>query len=121
MTYTDEFNTAKELLTEFGAPLKLHKLIGDEYNEDSFIQEKIYEDHVGVGVKLNYSEEAIGMGKNIIKAGDLKFICQLPEEPTEDKDQIIFGKHIYNIISVDDVSPDDSIIIIYKLQCRKAS
>ncbi|MCQ2081591.1 MAG: hypothetical protein MJZ11_08025 [Lachnospiraceae bacterium] len=121
MAYTDEYNTAKELLTEFGAPLKLHKLIDDEYDEKSFSQKKIYKDYNGVGVKLNYSEEVIGEGDNIIKAGDVKFICQLPEDPTEDKDQIIFGRHIYNIITVEDVSPDDEIVIIYKLQCRKAS
>lgn len=121
MAYTDEYNTAKELLTEFGTKCLLHKYIEDDFDEEEYIQKKTYEDYEGVGVKLNYSEEVIGEGDNIIKAGDVKIICQLTEEPTEDQDQIILGRHTYNIISVEDVAPDDTLVIIYKLQCRRAS
>lgn len=119
MAYTDEYNTAKELLSEYGTKIFLKKKI--ESDDDESIRQRIsYEEHEGIGCRFNYSAEEIGTNDNIINAGDVKILCQLPVFPTEAEDQIIFGKSTYNIISVDEVNPDDSISIIFKCQCRKA-
>lgn len=120
MAYTDEYNTAKELLTEFGTKVILKKKIESEDDEDSIRRSVEYKEYEGVGCRLNYSAEEIGTLGNIINAGDVKILCQFPEFPTEVEDQIILGKSTYNIISVNEVNPDDSISILFKCQCHKA-
>lgn len=119
MAYTDEYNTAKELLTEFGTELTLHKYVGEDYDEENYTQKIEYVDYSGVGCKFNYTTEAIGTSNNIIQAGDVYILCQLPVDPTEDSDQITLGRYTYNVITWEDLSPDDSISILYKIQCRK--
>ena len=119
MAYTEEYNTAKELLTEFGTKLILHKYIENEYDEESFTQKQTYKDYEGIGCKFNYTTEAIGTSNNIILAGDVYFLCQFDVDPTENDDQIILGKNTYSVISWEDLSPDGSIAILYKIQCRK--
>lgn len=121
MDYTDFFNTAKELLSEFGRPITLKKMVGSYYDEEEMKEVKVYEYHEGIGAKFNYESEAIGASSNVIKAGDVKIICQFPEVPTEDKDQIEFGNNFYNVVNVSDISPDSSMAIIYKVQCRRVS
>lgn len=120
MAYTDEYNTAKELITEFGTKIILKKKIESEDDETSLRRKIEYEEYEGLGCRFNYSAEEIGTIDNIINAGDVKILCQLSEFPTESEDQIIFGKSIYNIVSVDELNPDDSISILFKCQCRKA-
>lgn len=120
MAYTDEFNTAKELLTEFGTKITLKKKIESDDNDESLRVKVEYEEFEGIGCRFNYSSEEIGTNDNIIRAGDVKILCQLPEFPTEAEDLIIFGKSAYNIISVDEVNPDDTTSILFKCQCRKA-
>ena len=120
MAYTDEFNTAKELLTEFGTKIILKKRIESDDDDESLRRKVEYEEFSGIGCRFNYSSEEIGTNDNIISAGDVKIICQLPEFPTESEDLIVFGKYTYNIISVDEVNPDDSTSILFKCQCRKS-
>lgn len=120
MAYTDEYNTAKELLTEFGTKITLKKKIESEDDETSLRKNIEYQEYEGIGCRFGYSAEEIGTNDNIINAGDVKIICQLPEFPTEAEDLIIFGKSTYNIVSVEEVNPDDTTSILLKCQCRKA-
>ena len=77
--------------------------------------------HKGLGVKLNYSSEAIGSNANIIKAGDAKVICQFDIMPIENTDVIEIEGERYNIISSGDTAPDNKIKILYTLQVRRAN
>ena len=119
MAYFDEYNTAKELLTEFGTKVTLKKLVSNDYDEENLVYEKVYSEFTGVGCRFNYTDEAIGVSNNIIQAGDVYILCQLDEEPTVDSDQVVLGRYTYSVVSCKDLSPDDSITILYKLQCRK--
>lgn len=107
--YADFYDTAKDLLEEFGGPCLLTRLEGGKVVR-----------YKGVGVKLNYTSEAIGINNNVVKAGDCLIICQFGTEPTETTDTVRLGRTEYNIISVSDISPDNETVILYKLQARKA-
>ena len=120
MAYTDEYNTAKELLTESGTKIILRKKIESEDDENSLRKKIEYEEYEGIGCRFGYSAEEIGTNDNIINAGDVKILCQLPEFPTEAEDYIVFGKSTYSIVTVEEVNPDDTTSILLKCQCRRA-
>ena len=112
MNYIAMKQVATNLLKEFGNVkncVLLHKEKGTvtRYN--------------GLGVKLNYSSEAIGSNSNIIKAGDAKVICQFDVMPVENTDVIEIEGERYNIIVSGDTSPDNITKILYTLQVRRAN
>ena len=75
---------AKKLLTKFGNVKNCILYHAEGKNITTY---------KGIGVKLGYSSEAIGMNANTIKAGDAKIICQFDIMPTENTDVIeIEGK-----------------------------
>lgn len=122
MEYGKFQNVAIKLLSKFGTSKNI-KLKKD--TENSIVDPvtkrsvKAYKTYTGYGVKLGYETEAIGSLDNIIKAGDVKIICVFDVEPTEQKDQIIFGNDAFNIINVKKVDPDASTVVLYSVQCRR--
>ena len=75
--------------------------------------------HRGIGVKLGYSSEAIGMNANTIKAGDAKIICQFDVMPTENTDVIEIEGEKFNVLDSGDTSPSNVIKIIFTCHCRR--
>lgn len=123
MEYGKFQNVAIKLLSKFGTSKNI-KLKKDTENPvvDAITKRsvKVYKTYAGYGVKLGYETEAIGSLDNIIKAGDVKIICVFDVEPTEQKDQIIFGNDVFNIINVKKVDPDATTVVLYSVQCRRA-
>lgn len=106
--YADFYDTAREMIDEFGGVCTLTKLIDGKI-----------EKYRGRGIKLNYSSEAIGINNNVVKAGDCQILCQFDVEPTETADTVRLGNTEYTIVTVGDISPDNETVIIYRLQARK--
>lgn len=106
--YSEFYETGKDLIEEFGSDAVLRKLVG-----------KKTVSYDGIAVRLRYSEEIIGSNDNIINAGDVKFICQFPTAPSAMKDLIVFGGKSYNVISVDEICPDGSTVLLYIVQTRR--
>ena len=75
--------------------------------------------HKGIGVKLGYSSEAIGMNSNTIKAGDAKIICQFGVMPTENTDVIEIEGEKFNVLDSGDTSPSNTTKIIFTCHCRR--
>lgn len=75
----------------------------------------------GLGVKLNYDSEAIGMNSNIIKAGDAKVICQFDVMPVENTDVIEIEGEKFNVIHSGDTSPTNITKILFTCQVRRAN
>ena len=73
----------------------------------------------GIGVKLGYSSEAIGMNANTIKAGDAKIICQFDVMPIENTDVIEIEGEKFNVLDSGDTSPSNTIKIIFTCHCRR--
>ena len=73
----------------------------------------------GIGVKLGYSSEAIGMNANTIKAGDAKIICQFDIMPVENTDVIEIEGEKFNVLDSGDTSPSNMIKIIFTCHCRR--
>lgn len=124
MQYAKFQNVAIKLLSKFGttSTIRLQRDTGTTtYDETTMKDTKVYESYFGYGVKLQYSTEAIGSSDNIIKAGDVKIICYFTTEPIENTDQIIFGNDTYSIKNVEKVDPDATTVVLYALQCRRAS
>lgn len=122
MDYSAMHDTAESLLDDFGTSMTLSHDTGEtEYDPETMTDTKVYEEYTGIGVKLDYSSEAIGSNDNIIQAGDVKIICQFDIEPVEDKDRITAGGISFNIIQCGKVEPDAQTAVIYTLQCRKAT
>lgn len=123
MDYAKFQNLAIKLLSKFGSASSVHlrKYTGvsgiDPVTKRTVKSFKLYS---GYGVKLKYATEAIGSLDNIIKAGDVKILCYFPEEPSEQKDQIIFRKDTFNIINVEKIDPDSDTVVLYSVQCRRA-
>ena len=112
MNYVAMQQLARQLLTKFGNTqncVLIHRENG------------VTTRHRGLGVKLNYSSEAIGSNANIIKAGDAKVICQFDVMPVENTDVIEINGEQYNIFSSGDTSPDNVTKILFTLQVRRAN
>ena len=73
----------------------------------------------GIGVKLGYSSEAIGMNANTIKAGDAKIICQFDTMPIENTDVIEIEGEKFNVLDSGDTSPSNTTKIIFTCHCRR--
>lgn len=112
MDYVAMKQVARNLLTEFGNVTNCYLL----HKEGKTVTR-----HKGLGVKLNYSSEAIGSNANIIKAGDAKVICQFDVMPVENTDIIEIEGERFNVINSGDTAPDNKIKILFTLQVRRAN
>lgn len=110
MDYKQMKSVARKLLSNFGN-IKRCKLYHKE--NDGVVEYK------GIGVKLNYDSEAIGLNNNVIQAGDAKIICQFDIMPTETIDVIEMEGDKFSIIHSGELSPDNIVKILYTLQVRK--
>ncbi len=83
--------------------------------------EKTYEQVTGgLAVMTNYTAEAIAASGGLINAGDVKFVCNFTEKPTETKDRIRYANVDYNIIHCRPVDPTGEYVVTYVIQGRKA-
>lgn len=77
----------------------------------------------GIAVKGKYDSDTTTALNSVIKAGDVKFVCQFDDEtfePVNDKNEkFVFGGKQFNIINVDSVEPSGDVTVIYILQCRR--
>lgn len=119
MDYTSFYEVAQGLISDFGAPAVLNKQT-NSYDKRTGKVTKTVVNHDGIAVKTKYSAESMGQSDSMIKAGDVKIIGQFPVAPVESKDQLTFGGVLYNIISVDTISPSGDMVIVYVMQGRKA-
>lgn len=103
-------NVAKKLLKKFG---NIKSCVLYHTENKNIITYK------GIGVKLNYDSEAIGMNSNIIKAGDAKVICQFDVMPTENVDVIEIEGEKFNVIHSGDTSPNNITKILFTCQVRR--
>lgn len=110
--YGNMKNTARKLLSKFG---NTTACILYHYDKGS----KTITQYKGLGVKLNYETEAIGMNSNIIKAGDAKVICQFDIMPVENTDVIEIEGEKFNVVSSGDTSPNNITKILYTCQVRR--
>lgn len=101
-------NLGNKLLTKFGAVCYLYR------RTDTGVEK-----YTGIAAKFNYESEAIGMNNNVIKAGDAKILCQFSVTPVETDDYIEFAGENFNIVTVSEVSPDNTSKVIYELQVRR--
>lgn len=113
MNYVAMQKLAASLLTKFGNVQNCY-LIHKE-------KDKTVTRYKGLGVKLNYSSEAIGSNANIIQAGDAKVICQFDVMPVENTDVIEIEGERYNVIHSGDTSPDNITKIIFTCQVRRSN
>ena len=103
-------NVAKKLLSKFG---NVKNCILYHAEGRNIVTYK------GIGVKLNYSESAIGYNANIIKAGDAKIICQFDIMPVENTDVIEIEGEKFNVLNSGDTSPSNVVKIIFTCHCRR--
>ena len=79
--------------------------------------------YTGKAVEGKYDSATTSALNSVIKAGDVKFVCQFDDEsfePVNDKNErLIFGKKKFNIINVDSVESSGDVTVIYILQCRR--
>lgn len=78
----------------------------------------------GLAVMTPYSSEFYSKSESIIKAGDVKFICQMEDEtfePSEKKDEkIIFVGKVYTIVNVEIIQPAET-GIVFNIQARRVN
>ena len=110
MDYLKMQALARKLLTQFG-------------NAKTCIlyhtENKVVTQHKGIGVKLNYSSEAIRMNSNTIKAGDAKVLCQFDIMPVENTDVIEIEGEKFNVVASGETRPDNVTKILYTCQVRR--
>lgn len=117
---------AKNLLgpSMFGKPFTLkHPLGKPSYDSAKRKNVQKYEEHTGVCVMKTYTAETIGSLSNIIKAGDVSFVCVMDDLdviPTEAVDKVEFGGHQYNVLEVSTSNPSGSKILVHTLHARRA-
>lgn len=119
MDYEAMYDTAEELITEFGSTATLNHPVTTKDDTTKKVTTTTVS-YSGLAVKTLYDSEAIGKSDGVIKAGDVKFVCQFAIEPSEQKDRIVFGGITYTIINVETVQPDGATTLIYIVQGRKA-
>ena len=74
----------------------------------------------GKAVMVNYSEETIAASDGVIGAGDVKFICNFSESPTEVEDRIRYAGQEYNVVHCKQINPQGDYVVTYVIQGRKA-
>jgi len=74
----------------------------------------------GRAVMVNYSEETIAASDGVIGAGDVKFICNFSEAPTEVEDRIKYAGQEYNVVHCKQINPQGDYVVTYVIQGRKA-
>ena len=83
-----------------------------------------YTTYSGTCVKAKYDSDFVTKD-TVIKAGDLKFVCQFDDlsfEPVNDKDEtIIYGGKNYKVINVDPVEPNGTDNVVYIIQGRRVN
>lgn len=108
---------------EFGSPFILMKPDGEEeLDPETLMMTQGWSEHTGVGVMKQYSAEMIGALSNIIQAGDTELICRTDDGsvPVEGEDKVVFGGTEYNVLSVGTLNPSGSLVLLYKVQLRRA-
>lgn len=121
--YQQMIDVADELIGAFGNDCKLVKIVGSEYDETTMKKVVVTEEYPGIAVKKQYSSEMVGNLSNIIKMGDVSFVCRFDDEvvPVEGKDKIEFDGILYNILNVITVEPAGSPTIVYRLHTRRVN
>jgi len=126
INYTQLCATAKRLIGSNGTKGILLNPSGEkgEYNPATDEIENKYIPFEGYCVITGYDEKLVD--GTVIKAGDRKIIAVLPAEPIQGTSKIeVYNKKTgiladtYNIINCTIVNPDMSVVIVYKLHCRK--
>jgi hypothetical protein len=74
----------------------------------------------GRAVMVNYSEETIAASDGVIGAGDVKFICNFSELPTDVEDRIRYAGQEYNVVHCKQINPQGDYVVTYVIQGRKA-
>jgi len=125
MNYANLAKTAKRLLGSNGTKciLVVQSGIPPVYNPATNTYDSSDPRYEGVCVITGYDDKLID--GTVIKAGDVKVMAVLPEEPKpglssiEVYDKAGRLKDVYSIINSNPVNPNASEIILIKLQCRK--
>ena len=121
--YQQMIDVADELIGAFGSSCTLVKVTGTEYDKKTMKSIATTESFSGIAVKKQYSSEMVGSLSNIIKMGDVSFVCRFDDEvvPVEGKDKIIFDGITYNILNVITVEPSGTPTIVYRLHTRRVN
>lgn len=108
---------------EFGSSFVLMKPDGDEeLDPETLAMARGWSEHSGVGVMRQYTAEMTGALSNIVQAGDTELICRTGDGsvPEEGVDKVVFGGVEYNVLSVSALNPSGSLVLLYKVQLRRA-
>ena len=121
MDYEEFYETALDLIEEYGNDGKILHPDGTYITDSKGMQTKNYLENDCKAVKTNYTAEDIGNSGNLIRAGDVKLVVSSTFEPTETTDLVIYGSDKFTIIRKNKIQPDGVITIVYILQGRKIS
>lgn len=107
---------------KFGGSFILKKKTGQRYDPETKKQIAVYEDYKGNCVKKVYKDDGNGHLKDVLKAGDLEFVCTMQDiNIIPDKnDQIVFEGVIYNVITPELVDPTGKLPLVHKCYARRA-
>jgi|WetSurMetagenome_2_1015567.scaffolds.fasta_scaffold19302_5 hypothetical protein len=119
MDYDGFYDTAYDLINEYGNDCKILHPDGTYTVNSKGIKTKNYAENGCKAVKTNYTAEDIGNSGNLIKAGDVKLIVSSEFEPTETTDYVSYGSDKFTIITKNKIQPDGVTTIVYILQGRK--
>ncbi len=115
---------ADKLLSKqkFGGPFVLKKKAGQRYDPDLKKQVSTYEEYQGNCVKKVYKDDGLGHLKDVLKAGDLEFVCTMKDINVfpDKNDQIVFEGVIYNVITPELVDPTGKLPLVHKCYARRA-
>ena len=105
---------------KFGGPFTLKKKTGQRYDSVSKKQVPVYEEYMGNCVKKTYKDTGLGHLKDIVKAGDLEFICTMKDLKIfpDKNDQIIFEGTTYNVITPELIEPNGKLPLVHKCYAR---
>ncbi len=122
MDYESLRNTADSLINDFSNGQSAILLKGVEVKDYSTgkITKTFREVPGGLAVMTSYSEEAIAQSGGLLNAGDVKFVCNFPEAPTELKDRVRYAGVDYNVIKSRPIDPTGAYVVTYVIQGRKA-
>jgi len=119
MDYEGFYDTALDLIEEYGNDCTILHPDGTYIIDSKGMKTKNYAENNCKAVKTNYTAEDIGNSGNLIKAGDVKLVVSSDFEPTESTDFVLYGSDKFTIIRKNKVQPDGVTTIVYILQGRK--
>jgi len=124
MDYNSIASTAKRLIGSNGTKCVLRNPVEKPvYNPGTNEYEKQEEEFTGQCVVLNYADKLID--GTVIKAGDRAVTAVIPGVPEPGLSFIdVYDKagnlaDTYQVINSSPVNPNATMVILYKLQCRK--